>query len=296
MPNIDPSQLPTGVTLTQGQNELPVLRIDTPTATGEIYLYGAHITAWTPSGADPVLWMSQHSTFEPGTAIRGGIPICAPWFGPGKRNDKKPAHGWFRTNTWELSAATTDSNGTATLTFTIDAANATLPEGTPTSIRGEYTVTFGKNLDLALTITSDEDYELEEALHAYIAVSDVTTISVEGLDGTRYADKAPGGRAVNAQSGPLRLTRETDRVYAHDSTAEIIDPGNNRAITLTKSGSASTVIWNPWQTKAAALPDFGDDEWTHMVCFETANALAKAVQLPAGGSHTMRATYGLRAL
>lgn len=288
--------MPTGVTLAEGRGGLPVLHIETAACTGEIYFLGAHITDWAPAGAEPVLWMSEKSLFEPGTPIRGGVPICAPWFGPGKRGDKQPAHGWFRTNDWELSSSAAGEDGTVTLTFTLDGSEADVPEGEPRGIRAEYKVVMGATLEVALTVTSDEEYELEEALHAYLAVSDIHEVTVEGLDGTRYVDKAPGGRAVNAQQGTLAFVRETDRVYAHEAEAAVVDPGTSRRITLRKEGSGSTVVWNPWTAKAAAMPDFGDDEWTGMVCLETANALAKSVQLPAGGSHTMRAVYGVTAL
>lgn len=296
MANIDTSSLPEGISLVEASGGLPALRIETAACTSEIYLLGAHITAWTPAGAEPVLWMSDSSVFESGTAIRGGIPICAPWFGPGKNGDLQPAHGWFRTNEWQLDSASVASDGTATLTFSLDGADAEVPEGQPTGLRGEYIVVMGAALDLTLTISSDEEFELEEALHAYIDVSDIHEVTVEGLDGGRYVDKAPGGRAVNAQQGALKFTRETDRVYAHEGDAQVVDPGKNRRITLEKEGSASTVVWNPWEAKSAAMPDFGDDEWTGMMCLEAGNALANAVRIPAGGSHTMRAVYGVSEL
>lgn len=296
MSNIESSSLPAGVTLAEGKGGLPVLRIETAAAAGEIYLLGAHVLSWAPTGAEPVLWASERSVFEPGAAIRGGVPVCAPWFGPGKSGDLQPAHGWFRINDWELAGADAAEDGTVSLTFTLDGAEADVPEGHPTGIRAQYTVVMGRTLDLTLAITSDEEFELEEALHTYLTVSDVKQVTVEGLDGVRYVDKAPGGRTVNAQQGALTFTRETDRVYATDGDSAVVDPGMNRRITLTKEGSASTVVWNPWTDKAAAMPDFGDDEWTGMVCLETANALAQAVTLPAGGSHTMRAVYGVEPL
>lgn len=285
--------LPSGVTLTEGNGGLPVLRVQTPVATGEVYLQGATVTSWTPTGAPPVLWTSARSRYERGVAIRGGIPVCAPWFGPGRHNDKEPAHGWFRVADWILAEATT-AGDEVTLRFTLDGANAPVPDGEPSDVRGEYTVTFGSALTTSLTVTAGADgLDLEAALHAYLGVSDVREVIVEGLAGTRYVDKAPGGRAVNAQSGDLTFTRETDRVYAHDGSAAVVDPGLGRRVMLTKEGSASTVVWNPWTEKAASMPDFGDDEWTSMMCLETANALAGHVTLGGGESHTMTATLSL---
>ncbi|MDO5697930.1 MAG: D-hexose-6-phosphate mutarotase [Dermatophilus congolensis] len=295
MADIDTSSLPAGVTLVEGNGGLPALRVSTASCEGEVYLLGAHVTAWTPTGAEPVLWMSEKSEFVAGKAIRGGVPICGPWFGPGKKGGLSPAHGWFRINEWKLASASAQGDD-VTLVFTLDGADAEVPEGASRGVRAEYTVTFGSELGLSLTVTSDDALELEEALHTYLAVSDINDVTVEGLGGTRYVDKAPGGRAVNAQQGDLKFLRETDRVYAHDGSATVVDPGKGRRITVQKEGSGSTVVWNPWTAKAAAMADFGDDEWPGMVCLEVANALAKAVALEAGGSHTMKATYSVSAL
>lgn len=292
MADIDTSSLPAGVTLVEGQGGLPALRVNTAACTGEVYLHGAHVTEWTPAGAEPVLWMSEKSGFAAGTPIRGGVPICAPWFGPGKSGDLAPAHGWFRTSVWSLASASAEGDD-VTLVFTLDGRDADVPEGASRAVRAEYSVRFGSSLGLELTVTSDDELDLEEALHTYLAVSDITQVSVEGLEGTRYVDKAPGGRAVNAQQGALKFMRETDRVYAHDGSATVHDPGKGRRIVLEKHGSGSTVVWNPWSAKAAAMADFGDDEWPGMMCLEVANALAKSVPLAAGESHTMRATYSL---
>ncbi len=281
--------LPPSVTTIDGTGGLPCVRVSTPLCSGEVYLLGATVTDWTPAGEQPVLFLSAQSRFESGAPIRGGAPLCAPWFGPGRNKDKEPAHGFFRTSVWELADAR-DDDGMVTLTFTLDgAAAAAAGTGEPTDLTATYTVTFGRELDLALTIRAGAaDLDLEEAIHAYFRVSDIAQVKIDGLDGSRYADKAPGGRAVNAQSGQVSFTRETDRVYAHEGVATILDPGAGRTITVSKEGSGSTVLWNPWQAKAANLADLGDDEWRQMVCVETANALRAALTVPAGQDHTMR--------
>lgn len=295
MADIDTSSLPAGVSLVEGRGGLPALRVNTPACTGEVYLHGAHVTEWAPAGSEQVLWLSEKSEFSAAKPIRGGVPICAPWFGPGKKGDLAPAHGWFRASAWSL-ASSSASGDAVTLTFCLDGADADVPEGASRGVRAEYSVSFGSALGLELTVTSDDALDLENALHAYLAVSDITQVTVEGLDGSRYVDKAPGGRAVNAQQGALKFLRETDRVYAHEGTTSVIDPGAGRRIVIDKEGSASTVVWNPWTTKSAAMPDFGDDEWTGMVCVEAANALAKSVRLEPGASHTMKATYSVAPL
>lgn len=283
--------LPPAITLADGAGGLPCVRVATPRCTGEVYLLGATVTDWTPAGAEPVLFLSQRSRFATGTAIRGGAPLCAPWFGPGRSKDKTPAHGFFRITPWELTDAA-DDDGTVTLSFRLDPAVAQEHDLTAT-----YVVTFGAELDLALTVgAGTADLDLEEAIHTYFRVSDIASVTIDGLDGSRYVDKAPGGRAVNAQAGSVSFLRETDRVYAHEGTATILDPGAGRAISVSKEGSGSTVVWNPWQTKAAGIEDLGDEQWRQMVCVESANALRAALTVPAGQTHTLRQHIALQRL
>ncbi|MBW3086868.1 putative glucose-6-phosphate 1-epimerase [Austwickia sp. TVS 96-490-7B] len=286
---------PDSVTLTEGNGGLPCIQVATPRCHAEVYLHGATVTAWTPTGAEPVLFTSAAARYQPDSAIRGGVPLCAPWFGPGTTGSRTPAHGFFRILPWELTDAT-DDDGTVTLTLTLD-GHAVPADLGPADLTASYQVRFGDHLDMALTITAGEtDLALENALHTYLRVGDATQISLEGLDGCRYADKAPGGRAVNAQSGDIRITRETDRIYAHDSTVTVVDPTLGRRIVVTKEGSASTIVWNPWTAKAVHLNDFGDDEWTNMICVESGNVQRHALTVAAGQSHTLRQCVALAAL
>ena len=273
-----------------------MLRISTPVVTGELYLHGAHISDWTPTQQNPVIWMSKASLFAPATPIRGGMPICFPWFGAGREAGMTPAHGFARLADWLLVAAE-DADGTVTLTLRLtDADVAGLPgvQAWEHAFELTFVVTFGAELTVALTVrnTSDAEYSFEEALHTYCHVRDIAAVEIEGLDGARYLDRAPGAVSdLATQVGPVAFTGETDRVYDSTSTATIIDAVGNRTITVAKAGSASTVVWNPWSAKAAAMPDFADDEWPSMVCIETANVLDNAVILAAGATWTMSARY-----
>lgn len=283
--------LPPSVTQTDGHGGLPCVTVVTSRCTGTVYLDGATVTEWTPAGGEPVVFVSAQSRWEAGVPIRGGVPICAPWFGPGRTNDKSPAHGFFRVSRWELVDAR-DDDGTVALTFALGGAGEAVSPAQgdyPTDFTARYVVTFGDELDMALTVQAGAtDLDLEEALHTYFRVADIAAVTIDGLDGSRYVDKAPGGRAVNAQSGPVRFMRETDRVYASTDTVVVTDPGAGRTITVSKEGSGSTVVWNPWQAKAAAMDDFADDEWRGMLCVESANALRASLTVPAGEAHTLR--------
>ncbi len=289
--------LPSSVTLAEGEGGLPVLEVSSPGVTGQLYLHGAHVTAWTPAGQDPVLWMSKASMFAARKPIRGGVPICWPWFGPGREPGLAPAHGFARLADFTLVGAEEDAAGAVTLALRLtDSDIAGLPGAEKFTHPFEltYTATFGPELTLALSVrnTGTEEWSYEEALHAYVRVKDITAVSVKGLDGSRYLDKAPGaGKELVTQSGPVTFTNETDRVYHSTGTALVVDPALGRTIAATKENSANTVVWNPWTAKAAAMPDYDDAEWPTMVCVEVANALENAISLAPGTTHTMTARY-----
>ena len=256
------------------------------TATGSVYDHGAHVTSWVPTGAAPVLWMSASTVLDDATPIRGGIPICFPWFGPGRTPAQVGVHGVARVRPWvHLDAVHTREAVTARWSLDVS-------EGEPLSFHAEYSVTFGRELTLALTITNTGSAagEFEEALHTYIAVGDIHQVRIEGLDGASFFDKVAGAEAV--QRGDVVFTGETDRVYRATGETVLVDPVLQRRIVVAREGAADAVVWNPWIAKAAAMPDFGDDEWTGMVCIEGANALDDAITLQPGASHTM--TYSLR--
>lgn len=239
-----------------------------------------------------MLWLSPSAEFSQGTAIRGGVPLCAPWFGPGRKKNKPHSHGWFRTALWTLAQASVEGSDVV-LTFTLSGEDAAVPEGEPADVHASYTVRVGSTLGMSLTVTAGaEPLELEAALHTYLRVSDVAGVRIEGLDGTRYADKAPGGRAVNAQSGDLTLNRMTDRVYAHADQAVVVDEAMGRRIVVDKEGSGSTIVWNPWEAKAAEMADIGD-AWRAFVCVEAGNVLNQHVKLAPGESSTLSATLSL---
>jgi glucose-6-phosphate 1-epimerase len=246
--------------------------VSTPEAVGEIYLQGAHVARWTPRGERPVLFLSSKSAFEPGKAIRGGVPVIFPWFGPRSDGQPGPAHGLARTALWER-------DGEA---FRLKVEQLQL----------QYVVTMGAALEMSLEVTNESPSEarFEEALHTYLAVGDVHQVSVTGLKNVEYLDKTDGFKRKTQSADPLRLTKATDSVYLNTTaTCDVTDPIWNRRIVVEKTGSASTVVWNPW----SGMADLGPDEWQGMICVETANVGEDAVRLPAGGTHRMTATIHL---
>lgn len=288
--------LPPSVRQTAGRSGLPRLSVTTSRTAGEVYLHGAHVTAWQPAKAAPVLWVSRDSQFDPARPIRGGVPVCFPWFAAHASDPSAPMHGFARIRPWTLTDAA-DASGEVQLTFTLEDDASSRGSAWPHRFTAHYRVTVGERLGLSLDVgnTGEAPVRFEAALHTYFAVQDVRSVSVTGLAGTEYLDKVDRLARKREGDAPIRIVGETDRIYLEtESTCTIHDPGLNRRIEVAKTGSRSTVLWNPWADKARAMPDFTDDQWPSMLCIETANVGDSAVQLEPGSHHTMTAVISLR--
>ena len=269
-------------------------QVGLPAAAATVYLHGAHVTHWSPAGTGPVLFLSEQSEFADGKAIRGGVPICWPWFG--SRSDSKPgpSHGFARIQEWELAFTALipgESGDRMHLTFTLAPSELSRSLGFD-NFRVAYEVVVGATLTLKLTVANlaAAPLRFEEALHAYFVVDDVRHASLSGLESATYLDKTDGTRAKTTPDGPLRFTSETDRVFpANTAPITIHDAGNRRVVTIQKSHSATTVVWNPW----SGLADLAGDAWPRFVCVEAANAGANAITLNGGETHTVSAVISV---
>jgi D-hexose-6-phosphate mutarotase len=291
-----PVALPASVHAEAGQGGLDRLVVTTAAATGEVYLQGAHVTGWAPAGQEPVIWMSERSTFAPGSPIRGGVPVCFPWFGP-HPSGEAPLHGFARITDWALvDAAEAADAVTIVLRLTDSEATRASAWGHPFDAR--YTLTFGASLTLALEVTNTgaEPVTFAEAFHTYLAVGDVRDVTVTGLEDASFVDRLVGPDVRPAAGEALAITAETDRVYDQPGTVIVQDPALGRTVTVRAGGSANAVVWNPWIAKAAAMGDFGDEEWRAMLCVETCNVLDGSVTLAPGASHTMTAIIAVAPL
>jgi len=230
--------------------------------------------------------MSEKTPLDNDLPIRGGIPICWPWFGAGRNGTASPLHGFARLAEWRLvRSRQTDETVTATYML-IDAC----PDKFDYPYRLMYEVVFGEEFSAMLTVrnTGTRRFSFEEALHTYIRVASIGEVRMTGLDGCEYLDRIPGHElGPHKQAGDLRVTSETDQIYHCGTDIDVIDPAGGRRITVSRQGSADAVIWNPWVDKAKSMLDFGDDEWRTMVCVETANIGEHAITLLPGKEHTM---------
>jgi glucose-6-phosphate 1-epimerase len=266
--------------------------VSTDLATAEVYLQGAHVTAYQPRGHAPVLFLSEASRFAPGAPIRGGIPIAFPWFGRRADDPDAPLHGPARLVAWTPTAATVDAAGTVSLTFELTrVTDARWPDGSALL----YQVEIGREIRLTLEIENRGSGPLafEEALHTYLAVADVRRITLTGLEGAAYLDESDAFARKREGTAPLALRGETDRIYDDtDTTCVVWDPVNARRLEVVKTGSAATVVWNPGPIRARALPDLGDEEWPAFLCVESGNVGRAGVTIAGGARH--RLTVGLR--
>lgn len=282
-------EIPGTAQVVEGNDGLPKVRITSPEVVGEMYLYGAHVTSWKPVGGEEVLFLSSQSRWEHGHAIRGGVPVCFPWFGDKADDPKAPAHGFVRTKAWQLESIA--QVGAAVTVSMFTESNEDTKRWWPAEFRMVHRATFGSELSLELVVTNTGTTSLrfEEALHAYHRVGNIADVRLRGLDTVHYLDKTDSNRK-KIQHGEIVIVSETDRVYLNTRDAiELEDPVLHRRIRVTKENSLTTVVWNPWVQKAHSLADLADDEWTQMICIESSNVSDFAVDLAPGQQHKMKA-------
>jgi glucose-6-phosphate 1-epimerase len=268
---------------------LPSVRVQTGEASGLIFLQGAQLAEWVPAGQSPIIWLSEKAIYQPGKAVRGGVPICFPWFGENAEHQQYPAHGFARTTEFKYLGARLDDSGRVELELSLEDDDATY-RLFPHPFEARLRVALGRTLELGFTVSNrgSDPFSFEEALHSYFHVADVREASVVGLHGATYHDKVRGMAEFSENAVELRLTGETDRVYDSVAACTIVDTVGKRSLRVEKSSSQNTVLWNPWSERAAGLADFGANAWPRMLCVESANVGGSRISLAPGESHTLR--------
>jgi glucose-6-phosphate 1-epimerase len=273
--NYDAFQVPGVVSFTTGTGNLTTATLLHNGSTATICLYGAHVTSYVPANGQEVLWMSKASAFEMGKAIRGGIPICFPWFGPHATDKAKPQHGFARLSVWEVVQAGLNGNAEASVQLRLT-QNEYTHKLWPHNFEALVTVSLGQSLQVALQIsnTGNTAFEYSDALHTYFLVSDVDAIALEGFDGAGYYE-AFGNQLLSQPTAQLYAAQENNRRYVnHSGNAAIVDKGLHRKIIANKQGSKVSVVWNPGPVTAAKMADVHDGGYKNFLCIEPANAYA----------------------
>jgi D-hexose-6-phosphate mutarotase len=271
------------------QGELIILEGKNKFANFALSLHGAHVTSYQPTGSrENILWLSKESNFKKDKPIRGGIPICWPWFGPHPEDSTKPSHGFARLADWTLTETALLENGTVTVTLELT-SDCETRKLWPYEFKLQNKITIGDTLKLEL-ITKNRDskpFTITSALHSYFNICDIRNISIHGLDNTQYIDSMDNDK-IKTQEGAVTFNSEVDRVYIDTTERSIIsDQGYSREISIAKQGSRSTVVWNPWIEKSRRMSDFGNDEYQTMVCVETTNALSDNITINPDKEHSL---------
>lgn len=282
------------VEFAEGPNGLAIANITSNSGKASIALNGGTVLSFAPNGEEDVLWVSSESAFEEGKAIRGGIPVCWPWFGSHPTDASKPSHGFARYSAWRVAYTDALDDGTVAIRLEMavsDEMNTLFPY--PFSLYLDVCV--GKTLmvNLITRNTGTETFQITDALHSYFSIGDISQVTVSGLESTQYLDKLEKFRQ-KGQDGLISFNKEVDRVYIDTKSDCIIDDAaKKRKIRISKTGSSSTVVWNPWIETAAAMGNLGDNEYLEFLCVETTNAGTDIIEIKPGDRHVLSAVTGL---
>lgn len=280
-----------------GVNGLPMIKIETPQASAVVSLYGAQLLSFQPKGVkNDLLFLSEKANYKIGEAIRGGVPICWPWFSREKPKPHLPNHGFARIAMWHV-AATSQQDDIVQLRLILK-DDAKTREMWNHTFKLTLDITIGEQLSLRLTTenTGSTSFQFSQAMHTYFAVSDIQKISLVGLEGANYIDTVGGENKVYQQSGAIQISSELDRIYTDFSDEmKLQDKAFVRAVNIKSSGSKTTVVWNPWHALSSKIQDLNDDAYRQFICVETVNTGEDVVTLLPAKIHTMSATYKITA-
>ncbi|WP_018914433.1 D-hexose-6-phosphate mutarotase [Thiomonas sp. FB-6] len=281
-----------GVHVRRGAGDLDYLHVGAASGSAVLCLQGAQLLEYRSArSAAPLLWVSEAAEYRQGRPLRGGIPICWPWFGPHPDDASAPSHGYARITPWTLHASERVGDAVA-LELRMAAPDAGLR---PWRAELELRVEVGESLRLLLRTRNLEARPMRtsEALHAYLQVGDVRRVRLQGLDGAAFVDKLDAMRG-GVHHGELHFDGPVDRMFVGTTSACVVeDPVLRRSIRVSKQGSASTVVWNPWQDAAAGMRDMRGDGWGRMLCVEAGNVERDQLMLAPGAEHVLGTRYEL---
>jgi glucose-6-phosphate 1-epimerase len=277
-----------------GNGGLPMIQVKTAKAKALISIHAGQVLSYQPAGEpEDVMFLSAKAYYQDGKAIKGGAPICWPWFGADPEGKGRPGHGFVRNRGWNVVATEALSNGDIKVTVGLDdtpETQAIWPHAF--SLRQEIVIGDTLNLSLITRNTGKEKFNITQAFHTYFKVGDITRAKVTGLAGCDYLDKAGGGNTQKHQTGDVTSDAEVDRIYLNVGNTLTIDDGAlNRRIQITSQGSKTAVVWNPWEKIARDMADLEDDDYKRLLCVETTNAADDVREVAPGGECRLVAEY-----
>lgn len=290
----DKNSLKGEVEFTRLENDLIFCNVSNKYANARICLYGAHVTSFTPQNSQEILWMSPKSSFEVGKPIRGGIPVCFPWFGPHQSDSEKPQHGFARLMYWEVAETASMPGGETVIRLQLCSSEKTKVYW-PHDFFAELTVVVGQTLSLSLKVTNTSTVSIEYtcALHTYYNISSIGNIAITGLQGANYHSQLEPGAFIQELPEIKIQKAETRHYHNTEATCVIEDPIFGRKIRVAKAGSKITTVWNPGKETCAQIGDLPDDAYLTFVCVEAVNAFDHVIRLTPKESHTTSVIIGL---
>lgn len=276
---------------------LSLLKVKNDRCEAVISVQGAQLLSFQPAHGKPLLWLSPKAIFQPGKAIRGGIPLCLPWFGPHADDPSKPQHGFARNRDWTLLDAEAVDTGTTRLVWELRYPDPVADRSPPAdpllagAFRAQLVMVLSDRIDLELEVenTGNQAFPLSWALHSYHPAADIAAAAVSGLEECEWWDNAdratPAGQKVKQlQSGAVAFNGEVDRVYINVPAAQQLHCGGD-TLTIRGKNCASAVIWNPGAALATSMADVGAEHYQEFVCVERGNTAENSCQLAPGEIH-----------
>jgi glucose-6-phosphate 1-epimerase len=277
----------------EGAGGFPYIRVDNAKASAIISIYAGQVLSFQPANEPHnLMFLSERAYYQAGKSIKGGSPICWPWFGPDPEGKGRPAHGFVRNRFWEVIRTEATANGEGKVTLGLkDSAEtrAIWPHSFGLSL--EITVGDSLNLELITRSTDGDAFPITQALHTYFKVGHINEVVISGLAGAEYIDKTDHGM-LKFQSEPITIDREVDRIFRNVPGELVIDDAAfDRRIRINSEGSKTAVVWNPWAKISAEMGDLKDDDYERFVCVETANADRDVAQVGPDSEARLVANY-----
>ncbi|GAA0783528.1 MULTISPECIES: D-hexose-6-phosphate mutarotase [Pseudomonadati] len=271
------------VTTKKHPNGLDYVEVNTDLCQARIFMQGAQIDQFTPTGKAPLLWVSEADDYQIGNGIRGGIPVCWPWFGM-NGVEGFPQHGFARTRIWDLDSVKMRDQ-LVDLTFSLKISEHD-KQYWPHDTEVKVLFTLGETLSVSIVNQNNADYavSLTQALHTYFPVKDIHQLKASGFSQSKYIEFGEG--PYKQPTDDVSFDKETDRVYTDLSLVQHLHTPEG-TIEVSRENSRSAVLWNPWIEKSTRLSRFKADDYLSMVCLEAANVLEDKVTLAAGECHIL---------
>ena len=283
------------VQFVEGKGGFPVIEIKNEYAKAVISVYAGQVLSFQPvAQAEDMMFLSSQAYYQEGKAMKGGTPICWPWFGPDPEAKGRSSHGFVRNRLWQMrEVVTTQDGATQVIMGLVDTEETRTIWDYAFDVAIAITVGSSLTVELITRNTGDRPFFITQALHTYFKIGDINQVKVLGLEDNAYLDKVDGGKQ-KTQTGAVTFSAECDRIYL-DVPPELTieDEALKRKIKVTATNSNTAIVWNPGATISAKMADLGDRDYQHFVCVETANAANEIIEVAAGSEYKMTAHYAI---